>query len=75
MDKDDKYPEGTGKLMQSIFKFWTKTKSIVKSRSEFKILEPSISLTTELRDECIPRLIRISSKENYLNANTLVDLI
>ena len=71
-DKSSTYREGTGKLMQNIIDFWTETRSMVKKRSELKILVPGVSLAAELRDEYIPWLIEISQKEYHEYSNTMV---
>ena len=71
-DSGRKYREGTGILMDNIINFWTETRSMVKKRSELRILVPSVKLAAELRDEYIPWLIEISQKEYHEYANTLV---
>ena len=57
--------------MENIIDFWAKTRSIIKKRSELKILVPGITLAAELRDYYIPLLIKISKDEYYQNANTM----
>ena len=75
-DTSKNYVDGAGKLMQDVIDFWHITRAKVCRRvNDIKILVPSQSLSHELRDDYIPKLIEIAYKEYDKNCNTLTHLL
>ena len=75
-DREKIYQDGAGKLMQEVIDFWhTIRAKVCKKVDDIKILVPSQSLSHELRDDYIPKLIEIAFKEYDGNCNTLTHLL